>query len=181
VIDFRAEMLARFRWVNGHADVLALFADAGFLAGAAAALAEPFDGVTKVAAVEARGFVLGTAVALRVGAGFVPIRKAGATFPGPKAVRVTEPDWRGRRHELQLQRDVLSLGDRVLLVDDWAEVGAQALAARALIEECGATYVGLSLLVDQLDDEVRRQLAPVAALVSHEDLPPSGGSHTNAS
>ena len=77
---FAEELLSRFRWIAGHADVLGLLADADFLAHAVAALAEPFEneGVTKVAAVEARGFVFGSAVALRLGAGFVPVRKPGS-------------------------------------------------------------------------------------------------------
>jgi adenine phosphoribosyltransferase len=129
--------------------------------------------VTTFAAVEARGFVLGTAVALRLAAGFVPIRKAGSVHPGPKARLVAEPDWRGARHELVLQRAAIRDTDRVLLVDDWAEAGSQATAARALVEECGATYVGLSLLVDQLADDVRERLQPVVAVVSHAELQPS--------
>ena len=172
--DFRADFLARFRWIGGHADVLGLFGDGAFRPGAGQALAEPFAdaGATKVAAVEARGFVLGTAVAVAAGLGFVPIRKAGAVHPGPKATSRSEPDWRGKRQELSVQRAALAASDRVLLVDDWAERGSQALAARALIEDCGAVYAGLSLLVDQLPDEVRAQLAPVAAVVSHTELPP---------
>ncbi len=173
--DFRAAFLARFRWVGGHADVLGMLGDAGLLAGAGAALAEPFAGTgfTKVAALEARGFVLGTAVALHAGVGLVPIRKAGSLHPGSKATLRAGRDWRGHEHELVIQRAALGAGDRVLLVDDWAEQGSQALAARFLIEECGATYVGLSLLVDQLPDEVRPRLSPVAAVVSHAELPPS--------
>ncbi|MEN3342936.1 MAG: adenine phosphoribosyltransferase [Actinomycetota bacterium] len=175
VSEFAADFLARFRWIDGHADVLGLVADGPFLAAVAQALAAPFAaaGFTKVAAVEARGFVLGAAVALRAGVGFVPVRKVGAVHPGPKVTRRTEPDWRGNQPELELQRSALGSEDRVLLVDDWAERGSQALAARALVEECRATYVGLSLLVDQLPDEVRERLAPVAAVVSHADLPPS--------
>jgi adenine phosphoribosyltransferase len=175
VSDFRGELLARFRWVDGHADVLGLFAEAGFVAAAGRALCEPFAdrGITKVAAVEARGFILGTAAALAAGVGFVPIRKAGAIHPGPKATRRTEPDWRGARHDLVAQRTALGPGDRVLVVDDWAESGSQALAARELVEECGATYVGLSLLVDQLPEPARERLAPVAAVLAHAELPPS--------
>lgn len=171
--SFRRRFLARFRWVGGHADVLGLLADAELLREVGHALVEPFAsaGVTKVAAVEARGFVLGTAAALAAGAGLVPIRKAGAVHPGPKAVRLAEPDWRGRRHELVLQRRAVGAGDRVLLVDDWAEQGSQALAARALLEDCGAAYLGLSLLVDQLPADARAALAPVAAVVSHRELP----------
>ena len=171
--DVREAFLARFRWIDGHADVLGLFADPELLASVGAALVAPFAGagIAKVAAVEARGFVLGTAAALAAGVGFVPIRKAGAVHPGAKASVLSEPDWRGRRHELLLQRNAVSPGERILLVDDWAEVGSQALAGRSLVEACGGEYVGLSLLVDQLADDVRARLAPVAALARHDELP----------
>jgi adenine phosphoribosyltransferase len=173
--DFAEELLERFRWIDGHADILGLFADAGVLARAAEALAAPYGdaGVTKVAGVEARGFVLGAAVAIRLETGFVAIRKPGSIHPGPKAVQLSKPDWRGRRVAYELQRAALGGDDRVLLVDDWAETGSQALAARALIEECGGAWRGVSLLVDQLTDEVREQLEPVHAIVRSEQLPPS--------
>ncbi|HET7856423.1 MAG TPA: hypothetical protein VFL41_08205 [Gaiellaceae bacterium] len=174
-MSFRDEFLARFRWIDGHADMLGLFVDGAFLTRAAAAVAEPFRGsaVTKVAAVEARGFVLGTGAALELGSGFVAIRKGGSVHPGAKAELTTDPDWRGREHVLRVQRAALSPSDLVLLVDDWAEVGSQATAARALIEDCGASYAGLSLLVDQLPDDVRSALDPVRAVVRAEELPPS--------
>lgn len=174
---FAEELISRFRWIGGHADVLGLLADAGFLDRSITALAEPFGdfGVTKVAGVEARGFVFAAAVATRLGAGFVPVRKPGSIHPGPKAVHTSEPDWRGRILGYELQRAALTQGDRVLLVDDWAETGNQAVAARTLIEECGATWVGASLLVDQLQDAARERLAPVRAVVLAEQLPPGHG------
>jgi adenine phosphoribosyltransferase len=177
VPGFAEELLSRFRWIGGHADVLGLLADPDFLAGSVEALAEPFENaeVTKVAGVEARGFVFGPAVALRLGAGFVPVRKPGSVHPGAKAVRVSAPDWRGRSLAYELQRAAVTGGDRVLLVDDWAETGSQALAARSLIEECGGAWAGVSLLVDQLQDEVRGRLAPVRAVVLSEQLPPNPG------
>ena len=97
-MSFHDEFVKRLRFIGGHADVLGLFAEDGFLVGAAAALAAPFGeaSVTKVAAVEARGFILGPVVSVRLGVGFVPIRKAGSIHPGPKAERRTPPDWRGR-------------------------------------------------------------------------------------
>ena len=157
--------------------MLGLFGDAAFLAEAGRALWAPFAdaSVTKVAAVEARAFVLGTAAALAGGVGLVPIRKAGSVHPGAKAVRTTQPDWRGRRLDLVLQRAAVRRGDRVVIVDDWAEQGSQALAARDLLEECGAHYVGLSLLVDQLPPDMRESLAPVVAVVGHDELPPDPG------
>jgi adenine phosphoribosyltransferase len=174
-MTFKDDFVARFRWVEGHADVSGLFADGRLLAQAVAALALPFEGhgVTKVAALEARGFVLGSGVALRLGVGFVPVRKAGSVHPGAKAERMTAPDWRGREHLLQVQRAALGAGDVVLLVDDWAEAGSQASAAKALIEECDATYAGLSLLVDQLPEDVRAALEPVRWVVRAGELPPS--------
>ena len=174
---FARDLLARFRWIDGHADVLGLLADAELFAGAVEALAAPFRDaeVTLVAGVEARGFVFGAAVALELGTGFVPIRKPGAIHPGPKLRRASAPDWRGREVEYELQRHAVGRTDRVLLVDDWAETGSQALVARALVEECGAAWVGISLLVDQLDEATRERLAPVAAVVRAEQLPPNPG------
>ena len=170
---FAEELLSRFRWIGGHADMLGLLADAGILARSIDALAEPFAGVgvTKVAGIEARGFVFGAAVATRLGTGFVPVRKPGAIHPGPKAIQLSEPDWRELRVPYEVQRAAVVEGDRVLLVDDWAETGSQALAARALIAECGGTWVGVSLLVDQLEEDVRHRLEPVAAVVRYDQLP----------
>jgi adenine phosphoribosyltransferase len=108
------------------------------------ALADPFRdaGITKVAGVEARGFVLGAGVALELRAGFVAIRKQGGIFPGPKLTGETRPDYRGNSTLLRLQRRSLTSNDLVLLVDDWFETGSQALTAKSLIEGAGAKFVG---------------------------------------
>ena len=174
---FAEELLSRFRWIGGHADVLGLLSDGAFFARTIAALVDPFAGadVTKVAGIEARGFVFGAAAAARLGVGFVPVRKPGAVHPGPKAIHHSEPDWRGRTLAYELQRAAVDEGDRVVLVDDWAETGSQALAARALVEECGGTWAGVSLLVDQLQDDVRGRLEPVHAVVLSAQLPPNPG------
>jgi adenine phosphoribosyltransferase len=173
VPSFKDEFLARFRWIHGHADMLGLLADGAILRGAVQALADPFrdQGITKVAAVEARGFVLGAGVALELEAGFVAIRKTGAVHPGLKAARVTDPDWRGHQNVLRVQREALRRVDTVLLVDDWAETGSQAAAAKELVQMCSATFAGLSLLVDELPDARREELAPVHAVVSGDELP----------
>ena len=175
-MPFKDHFLARFRWIDGHADVLGLLADGELLAGAVRALAEPFESerITKVAAVEARGFILGAGVAIAIGVGLVPIRKRGSIHPGSKVERVTSTDRRGQKSILRLQRSTLAEDDSVLLVDDWAETGSQALASRSLIEDSGASYAGLSLLVDQLPDDVRVALAPVHAVVTADELPPGG-------
>jgi adenine phosphoribosyltransferase len=95
--------------------------------------------------------------------------------PGPKAVQVSAPDWRGRTLAYEVQREAVDNGDLVLLVDDWAETGSQALAARALVVECGGSWAGASLLVDQLEPEVRGLLAPVRSVVLSQQLPPNPG------
>jgi adenine phosphoribosyltransferase len=142
---------ARFRWIDGHADVWALFRDPRALTAMVAALADPYRslGVTAVCGVESRGFLLGGAAAVELGAGFVAVRKGGL-LPGDKISREAAPDYRGQRHLLRLQRAALRPDDRVLFVDDWIETGSQATAVRAMVEECGATWLGCSVIVDQL-------------------------------
>lgn len=75
--EIASRIVARFGWIHGHADIWALFADPLLFGDLVRALAEPFEnsGVTKVAGVEARGFLFGGAVATELRAGFVAIRK----------------------------------------------------------------------------------------------------------
>ncbi|SEO58322.1 phosphoribosyltransferase [Amycolatopsis saalfeldensis] len=152
--DHAADLVReRLRWIDGHADVWSLFRDPPTLAAVVKALADPYraEGVTAVCGVESRGFLLGGAVAVELGAGFVAVRKGGL-FPGSKISRSTTPDYRGQRHRLRLQRAALRPDDRVLFVDDWIETGSQATTVRTMVEECGATWLGGSVIVDQLGD-----------------------------
>lgn len=171
----RAAVLARFRWVGGDADLWPVLRDGESLALVVRALAEPFRdaGVEVVAGIEARGFLLGPAVALELGVGFLPVRTDGGMLPGPVVRRRADFDYRGRRRELATRSDLVGAGDRVLLVDDWVEVGAQAVAARALVEQCGAQLVGLSVVVDQASDDARAALPPVEGIVAAAALGPS--------
>jgi adenine/guanine phosphoribosyltransferase-like PRPP-binding protein len=86
--------------------------------------------VAKVTGIESRGFLLGGAVALALGTGFVGVRKAGGLLPGSKVVTEAEPDYRGQPQLLRMQA-VLRPTDRVLLVDDWAELGRVTALVRA--------------------------------------------------
>lgn len=168
----RKAVVRRFRWVDGHADIWRVFDDGPTLTAVVGGLAEPWAdaGVTKVCGIEARGFLLAGGVALQLGAGIAAIRKAPALFPGDKVTLDSAPDYRGRTWQLQMQRASLGEGDRVLLVDDWAELGSQAVTARSLIESCGAAFLGLSVVVDQLPDDVRARLGCVRSIARHEDL-----------
>jgi misacylated tRNA(Ala) deacylase len=145
----REDLVRSFRWVDGHADVWRWFSDGELFGGIVGELSDPFRGVgvTKVAAVEARGFLLAGAVAKELGAGVLGARKQGGALPGRRSEGLTSPDYRGRRLTLVMRSDLLADDDRVLLVDDWMETGSQALAARALIEGMGATFPGLAVIV----------------------------------
>jgi adenine phosphoribosyltransferase len=156
----------RIEYVDGHADVWRLFDDPARLRELAEALVEPFRGeVTKVAGIESRGFILGTAAALELRVGFVPVRKADGLFPGAKAEAEAGIDYRGNRHTLRVQRASLAEGDRVLLVDDWIETGSQAAAAKQLVEACGAQLAGIATVVTELRPEAARDLGRLHALV----------------
>jgi adenine phosphoribosyltransferase len=171
----RRAVLRNFRWRDGHADVWSVFSDAEALVAVVTALADPWraDGVTRVIGIESRGFILGGAVAVALGVGFVAVRKPGTLLPGPTLEVQAGADYRGNRHVLRVQREVFHSTDRVVLVDDWAERGAQARAARDLVESSGATFGGVSVMVDQLDDDVRADLRRVSSIVLAGELPGS--------
>jgi adenine phosphoribosyltransferase len=174
VSDLQRDLVARFHWVDGHADLWPLFYDPTISRRLVVALADPFRdaGVMKVAGIEARGFILGGAVAYELSAGFVAVRKAAGLFPGAKLMRITPPDYRGTETLLRLQRSSVSPGDRILLVDDWCETASQATTAKTLIEDAGGEFVGVSVIVDQATPDARARLSRFSALLSHESLPP---------
>ncbi len=134
-------------------DVTPLFADRDCLGQLVEDLAEPFDdgGVDCVACIDALGFILGTAVARRLGVGVVPIRKGGKL---PVEVDVAEcTDYTGEVKRLEVRKDAFRPGMRVLVVDEWIETGAQVKAAIRLIESQSATVIGIaSICMDENDD-----------------------------
>ena len=136
---------------GNRCDVTPLFGDyAAFsaLVNDLAALVEPlaFD---IVVGIDALGFILGAALALRMQRGFVPIRKGGKL---PVAVDSVEcVDYTGQRKTLELRQGALATGTRALLVDEWIETGAQVRAAIQLIEGQGGVIAGIASL--HIDDE----------------------------
>jgi adenine phosphoribosyltransferase len=175
-VSLRDDLVASFRWIDGHADVWPWFVDADLFADIVEALARPFEEnrITKVVGIEARAFLLAGAVARRLDAGVVPIRKRGALFPGKHLSTTTAPDYRGRTIDLLVQEDSLSGSDRVVLVDDWLESGSQAKAAIDLIRRAGAHVVGVAVIVDDSDPAVDLQLPRFHPLIRVELLGPSG-------
>lgn len=101
--------------------------------------------VDKVVGMEARGFILAAPVALALGTGFVPVRKAGKL---PRSTHAVSYALEYGEATLELHRDAISPGDRVLLVDDVLATGGTARATRELIESCGGTAHGLAVLME---------------------------------
>jgi adenine phosphoribosyltransferase len=101
--------------------------------------------VDLVAGMEARGFILAAPVALALGAGFLPVRKAGK-LPGPTVRRDYELEYGAA--SVELHPFTVPAGSRVLVVDDVLATGGTAAATVDLLQECGAEVVGLSFLMD---------------------------------
>ena len=101
--------------------------------------------VDKVLGMEARGFILAAPVALALGIGFVPVRKAGklpsATYAVSYALEYGEAT-------LEMHTDALEPGDRVLLVDDVLATGGTVAATRELVESCGGVVHGVAVLLE---------------------------------
>jgi adenine phosphoribosyltransferase len=173
VEEARTRILTRFRWLDGHADVASLFRDPELLQLLGPALAAPFVRceVTVVVALEAMGFIPATATARSLGVGVALIRKRAR--PGEAALSTTtraRPDWRAQEHHLSLRRDHIGRTDRALIVDDWAETGSQPSAALQLIEDCGATLVGTSVVVDDVSDGAVRERLGLVGIVRRDEL-----------
>jgi len=167
----RKAVLDHFRWQDGHADIWRVFADGEALAAVVAGLVEPWrdQRVSHVLGIESRGFLLGGAAAVSLGVGFLAVRKAGGLLPGPKVVVEADEDYRGLRQSLRMQT-VLRPGDRILLVDDWIERGSQATAAVHLVASCGAAFLGVSVVVDQLAAGAGSSMGRITSLVSANEL-----------
>jgi adenine phosphoribosyltransferase len=101
--------------------------------------------VDKVVGMEARGFILAAPVALALGAGFVPVRKAGK-LPGPTHAVSYSLEY--GEATLEVHRDGIDPGDRVLLVDDVLATGGTADAARRLVDLCGGRAHAFAVLME---------------------------------
>lgn len=140
-------------------DITPLLRDADALNHVVETLAAPFQPgeIDLVAGIESRGFMFGAPLALRLQAGFVPIRKVGK-LPGPTVRREYALEY-GTGH-LEMHRDAMSGGDRVLLVDDVLATGGTARAAAEMVEEVGAQIVQVSFVIELLALGGRDRLPP---------------------
>jgi len=131
-------------------DITTLLGDAAAFRQAIAGLAAPFASarIDKVVGIEARGFILGGAVACQLGAGFVPIRKKGK-LPHT-TVRIAYSLEYGI-DEMEMHRDAIGAGERVLLIDDLIATGGTAVAASKLLRSLSADIVAAAFVIDLPD------------------------------
>lgn len=121
--------------------------------------------VDKVVGMEARGFILAAPVALALGVGFVPVRKAGKL---PRATHAVSYSLEYGDATLEIHQDAIAPGERVLLIDDVLATGGTVAATRRLVEACGATCVGVAVLMELsfLDGRVAIGDLPISAITT---------------
>ncbi|HEX3675545.1 MAG TPA: adenine phosphoribosyltransferase [Rhizomicrobium sp.] len=131
-------------------------------------LVQPYAGVRidKVAGIEARGFILGGAVAHQLSVGFVPVRKKGKL---PYTVLGEDYDLEYGKDRVEIHSDAVKHGDHVLVVDDLIATGGTCFAAIKLLERAGAKVIGASFVIDLPElggaDKIRALGKEVIALV----------------
>ncbi len=128
-------------------DITPLLTDAQAFSQAIDAMAEPALALrpTHVLGLESRGFIFGSALAQKLGLGFVPARKPGRL---PRAIFCQTYSSEYGEDALEIHQDAFKPGDRVLMVDDLMATGCTAAAVRALIERTGAHPVALTLFIE---------------------------------
>jgi len=143
-------------------DITPLLADPQAFAAAVDALCAGFTGagIEYVAAVEARGFIFGAAVAEKLGAGFVPIRKKGKL---PFKTESVSYDLEYGTDTLEVHRDAVGSRGKVLMVDDLLATGGTMAAACKLIEKIGGQVEGVVFLVELVDLHGREKIADYKA------------------
>jgi adenine phosphoribosyltransferase len=132
-------------------------------------LSEPYKnrGIELVVGIESRGFILGAAVADRIGAGFVPVRKLGKL---PSTTVRASYDLEYGSDSLEMHRDAIEPGQRVLIVDDLLATGGTAKATVGLVKQVGGQIEGLAFLIELVDLHGRKKLEgeKIQALLQYE-------------
>ncbi|GAB3850934.1 phosphoribosyltransferase family protein [Dactylosporangium cerinum] len=180
MVDLVGRLQVGFHWRGGpgvaYADVTEWWRDPVVLRDLPAALAALVPGApTLVVGPVSRGSLVGALVAAHLGVGFVEVRKNDRVALGsdPAYIRRALPSsYHGGGGIMSFRRGLVRPGDRVLCVDDWIESGAQAGAAREMVLEVGAEYLGTACVVDDLDDDddPLRATLGVGALLRAGDL-----------
>jgi adenine phosphoribosyltransferase len=139
-------------------DITTLLQDPAGFRLAIDSLAEPFEGkgIDVVVGIESRGFIFGSAVADRLGAGFSPVRKPGKL---PSTTMRASYDLEYGSDALEIHDDAVSHGQRVLIVDDLLATGGTAKAASELVQRLGGNVHALAFLIELVGLNGREKLA----------------------
>lgn len=152
-------------------DITTLLGDARAFRRTVDELVQPFAGakIDKVAGIEARGFILGGAVAHQLSTGFVPLRKKGKL---PHKTVAVEYALEYGVDVIEMHLDAVVAGERVMLIDDLIATGGTAIAAVELLRKCGAEVVAAAFVIDLPDlggaDKLKALGVPVSTLVAFE-------------
>jgi adenine phosphoribosyltransferase len=128
-------------------DITPLLADGQALATSITTLAQSFPSAQTdlVAGIEARGFILGAAVAAEIGVGFIPLRKPGKS---PREVHTVRYELEYGFDELQVHKDLIREDMKIVVIDDVLATGGTAVAAIELIRKAGGTVTGFGCLLE---------------------------------
>ena len=152
-------------------DITTLLGDARAFRRAVDELVQPLAGmkIDKVAGIEARGFILGGAVAHQLSAGFIPLRKKGKL---PHKTVAVEYALEYGTDTIEMHLDALAGGEKVLLIDDLIATGGTAVAAIELLRGAGADIIAAAFVVDLPElggaDRVKALGVPVSSLMAFE-------------
>jgi adenine phosphoribosyltransferase len=152
-------------------DITTLLGDARAFRRTVDELVQPWAGskIDKVAGIEARGFILGGAVAHQVSAGFIPIRKKGK-LPYKRVTIGYSLEY--GIDEMEMHEDAITRGDRVILIDDLIATGGTAEGAVKLLRQMGADILAACFIIDLPElggaDKVRKLDVPVRTLITFE-------------
>ena len=138
-------------------DITPLLADGPALAAVVDALGAEYGRPDKVVGIEARGFILAAAVACRLGAGFVPVRKQGR-LPAPTYAQSYQLEY--GTATIEVHQDAFNPGERVLIVDDVLATGGTAEATASLVRRAGAEVTGVAVLLELTFLNGRAKLPP---------------------
>jgi len=123
------------------------------------------DDVDVVAGLDAMGFVLGAAIATRIGRGFLPIRKAGKLCVDTDSASYT--NYSGRTQDMEMRLPAFAQGTRVLLVDQWVETGGSMHGAMQLVEQQKGKVAGIvSIVIEECErtNEYRKKYKCISAI-----------------
>ncbi len=150
-------------------DITTLLSDKVALKKTIDILAREFKGkrIKYIVGVESRGFIFGTALACKLGVGFIPVRKKGKL---PAKTRSVTYSLEYGTDTLEIHEDALKKGDRVLVVDDLLATGGTVAAVAKLVEASGANIVGIAFVIELSFLQGRKKLngRPVFSIIQYD-------------